>query len=77
MTGGKNMVYFVIVSVLLITVAPAHAYIDAGSGSYVLQMLIAGLLGLVFTIKLSWQRFKTFVGAKFSGKGPVEKRLSE
>ncbi len=71
------MVYFVIVAVLLITVAPAHAYIDAGSGSYVLQMLIAGLLGLVFTIKLSWQRLKTFAVSKFGGKKPIEKSGGE
>ena len=62
------MVYLVILAVLLITVAPAHAYIDAGSGSYVLQMLMAGILGLAFTIKLSWQRLKAFAASKFGGK---------
>lgn len=68
------MVYVVIVAVLLGTVAPAQAYIDAGSGSYVLQMLMAGLLGLAFTIKLSWQRLKTFTASKFAGKPRTEKR---
>ena len=68
------MVYLVIVAVLLGTVAPAHAYIDAGSGSYVLQMLMAGLLGVAFTIKLSWQRLKTFTASKFSGKPQTQER---
>ncbi len=67
------MVYLVIIAVLLITVAPAHAYIDAGSGSYVLQMLMAGLLGVAFTIKLSWQRLKAFASSKFGGKTPPAK----
>jgi hypothetical protein len=69
----EEMVYLVIVAVLLITVKPAHAYIDAGSGSYVLQMLMAGLLGLAFTIKLSWQRLKAFAVSKFGGKPRIEK----
>jgi len=73
----KEMKYLVIVAVLLITVKPAHAYIDAGSGSYVLQMLMAGLLGLAFTVKLSWQRLKAFVGVKFMGKPQIEKRGHE
>lgn len=71
------MVYLVVLAVLLITVAPAHAYIDAGSGSYVLQMIVAGFLGLLFTLKLSWQRFKTFAVSKFSGKGSMEKTVSK
>ncbi len=71
------MVYLVILAVLIGTVTPAHAYIDAGSGSYVLQMLMAGLLGLAFTIKLSWQRLKTFTAHLFAGKGKTEKKSGE
>lgn len=71
------MVYLVIVAVLLITVKPAQAYIDAGSGSYVLQMLMAGLLGLAFTIKLSWQRLKAFTVSKLGGKPRIEKSGDE
>ncbi len=71
------MVYLVIAAVLIGTVAPAHAYIDAGSGSYVLQMLMAGLLGLAFTIKLSWQRLKASTAKMFAGKIGMEKRGEE
>ena len=71
------MKYLVIIVILLGTVVPAHAYIDAGSGSYVLQMLMAGILGLAFTIKLSWQRLKAFTATKFGGKGRIEKRGDE
>ena len=61
------MKYLVIVALFLAVVRPAHAYIDAGSGSYILQMSMAGILALAFTIKLSWQRLKAFVGSMFSG----------
>lgn len=71
------MAYLVTIAILLITVRPAHAYIDAGSGSYILQMIVAGFLGLVFTIKLSWQRLKDFTASKFSGKSAIEKHSSK
>jgi hypothetical protein len=60
------MKYLVIFALLIITVAPAHAYIDAGSGSYVLQMAMAGILALAFTIKLAWQRIRTSIASLFA-----------
>lgn len=38
-------------------------YIDPGSGSYLVQVVVAALLGAAFWIKMSWQRIKAF----FSG----------
>lgn len=35
----------------LVAPAEAHAYLDPGTGSMVLQAIIAGLLGIVFTCK--------------------------
>jgi len=42
------------------------AYLDPGSGSYLLQLLIAGLLGSLFVIRASWDRIKTFFRRLFS-----------
>ena len=39
--------------------ARANAYLDAGTGSYVLQMLIAGTLGGLFTLKTYWKVLKS------------------
>ncbi|HXV13318.1 MAG TPA: hypothetical protein VEC56_03845 [Candidatus Krumholzibacteria bacterium] len=44
----------------------AHAYLDPGTGSYVLQMIIAGLLGAAFAIKMSWVRIKRFITGLFT-----------
>lgn len=52
------MKYLTIVALFLIALVPAHAYIDGGSGSYIVQMAMAGILGIVFSIKLAWQRIK-------------------
>lgn len=36
----------------------AHAYIDPSTGSYVLQIILAGILGTLFTLKLFWKRIR-------------------
>lgn len=36
--------------------ARVHAYLDPGSGSFILQVLLAALLGGMFLIKTYWQK---------------------
>ncbi len=38
----------------------ALAYLDPGSGSYLLQLLIGGLLGGLIVIKASWGKIKSY-----------------
>ena len=42
----------------------AYAYIDAGSGSVVIQVIIGALVGVGVTLKMYWYKLKE----KFSGK---------
>lgn len=44
--------------------AAAHAYLDPGTGSILVQSLLAGIAGAAAVVSLYWQRLKTF----FSGK---------
>lgn len=37
------------------------AYLDPGSGSYLLQLLIAGALGALFALRLYWKRVREFL----------------
>ena len=37
-------------------VQPVYAYLDPGSGSFLLQVLLASLLGALFLIKQFWSR---------------------
>jgi hypothetical protein len=69
------MKYLVIAAFVIASVAPAHAYIDAGSGSYVLQMAMAGLLALAFTVKLAWQRIRTYFAGMFKGEPRAGTRI--
>ena len=36
------------------------SYLDPGSGSYMLQLLIAGALGALFALRLYWSRVREF-----------------
>ncbi|MHC4714975.1 MAG: hypothetical protein ACYTAN_17170 [Planctomycetota bacterium] len=48
--------------------ASAHAYLDPGTGSYILMMLISGVVGGAYAVKLYWKRISAF----FSGKSSEE-----
>lgn len=42
-----------------IFVSDAHAYIDPGSGSVLLQLILGGIAGIGVVVKLYWDRAKT------------------
>jgi len=39
---------------------PAHAYLDPGTGSIILQLLLGGVAGGLVIIKLYWARLRSF-----------------
>ena len=39
-------------------------YLDPGSGSFIIQIAIAVLLGLGVALRASWSKIKTFFGIK-------------
>ena len=39
-------------------------YLDPGSGSFLIQLLIAAALGLGIALRASWGRIKTWFGSK-------------
>ena len=44
----------------------AYAYIDPATGSYLFQILLAGLLGAMFAVKMFWKSIKNFTVNLFS-----------
>jgi hypothetical protein len=46
--------------ICLVAAAPAHAYVDPGSGSYLFQFMIAGIAGSVYAVKTFWGRIRPF-----------------
>ncbi|MGB0911197.1 MAG: hypothetical protein ACPGYT_12610 [Nitrospirales bacterium] len=45
---------------------PALAYIDPGTGSYLFQMLMAGLLSSMFAVKMFWRNIRVYFSRFFS-----------
>ncbi len=61
-------ILFLIVTLQFTLSKNAFAYLDPGTGSYVFQILIATIIGGLFTIKMYWQKVKNFFGNLFSKK---------
>ncbi len=53
----------------------AYAYLDPGTGSFILQMAIAGLLGAMLSIKLAWANVKMFFNGLLSKSKEPESLL--
>lgn len=68
---------FIIVS---LAVNPAQAYIDPGSGSYLIQVLIGCLLGTMISIKAFWRNIwmslRLKMGAGRAGASKAEDSAS-
>ncbi|MCK4867756.1 MAG: hypothetical protein KAT39_06885 [Alphaproteobacteria bacterium] len=47
---------------LVAVTPPAHAYIDPGTAGLLLQAIIGGIVGALFTIRIYWQKIKLFLG---------------
>ncbi|MGM0632222.1 MAG: hypothetical protein ACQETO_03510 [Pseudomonadota bacterium] len=47
---------------VLLTATPAHAYLDPGTGSAIIQGLLAAGAALVVTLKLYWHRLLRLLG---------------
>jgi archaellum biogenesis protein FlaJ (TadC family) len=54
-------------------VADAHAYIDPGSGSVLLQLILGGIAGIGVVARLYWDRIKTRYHSLF-GRGESTNR---
>ena len=44
----------------------AYAYLDPGSGSFILQIAIAAIVGGLFVVKLYFNKIKTFLKKAWS-----------
>lgn len=74
--AAKHIVFF---SFLVIILFPpkAEAYLDPGTGSYVIQMLAAGLFGGLFIVKTWWREIKHFVSRIILRKEATSEKSSK
>ena len=61
---NKGLLSTVILFSLYVCVYPqvADAYIDLGTGSLIVQALIAAAFGVSLTVKIYWHKIKNFFG---------------
>jgi hypothetical protein len=61
-------------ALLLVFAAEAQvdAYLDPGSGSMLVQLLLGGVAGAAVIVKLGWQRFRSMLGMKDQDTKPHE-----
>lgn len=67
----KNLVFLLFFLTLMVD--NAYAYLDFGTGSYVLQILAASVIGVIFFIKKYLQAIKHF----FIRKAPSDEDITE
>lgn len=60
------MLAIYIAFLFIFTVEEAEAYIDPGTGSYLLQLAVGGLLAAAFTIRLFWRKLRSFMSNLFA-----------
>jgi len=53
----------IVAAVTLAYASPVYAYLDPGTGSIILQSLLAGVAVAVGFLRLYWHRFKTFLAS--------------
>ena len=61
-----NKFLFVLV-MLMVPVFDAQAYLDMGTGSYIIQGLLAGAFAVIYAVQAYWLRIRIFL-SKFFGK---------
>ena len=52
---------FLSLSCLVVATEPAHAYLDPGTGSILLQGLVAAVAGGLVALRLYWSKVKHFL----------------
>jgi hypothetical protein len=73
---GKNLkrlilgVGFLIVFFYVMFPRPVYAYLDMGTGSYVIQVVIASLFGVIVTLKVYWKKIKAYLASALKKKKP-------
>ncbi len=75
-TYSKNDKLFVVLTTCLL-MADAQAYLDPGTGTMILQGIVAGIVGGFMAIKMGWFRIKSFFPGSKSSTRPDDVKASD
>ena len=66
-TNSKLIILLVALCVLMFSANPAYAYLDPGTGSMMIQALLAAIAAISVSVGIFWGRLRSFFG-RFFGK---------
>jgi len=72
MNKNINWLSISIGSIIIVSlmIDDAYAYIDPGTGSMIIQMLIGVLVGVGIAVKVFWEKIKFSISARFARNEP-------
>ncbi len=56
-------IFFLAILFLSLFCREVYAYLDPGTGSYLLQLLTAAVFGILFAVKIHFRRIKAFLAS--------------
>jgi len=72
---GNSLRFIAFLSAMfLLWPTSAHAYLDPGTGSYIVQILIAILVSIGIVLKHRWSQLTSFLSRHFSGQAQKDPR---
>jgi hypothetical protein len=69
---GMNALLAILAFLIVSAPHPAWAYLDPGSGSMLLQVLLGGIAGAVVLVRIYWRRLMAFLGLAKPAASAVE-----
>ncbi len=63
--------------IVLLAAKPAYAYIDPGTGSMILQLLLGGVAGALMVLKLYFRKIRSFFAGLLGRQAQDENRKDE
>jgi hypothetical protein len=73
-TAFRGIRVWVLGLMAVVLAAPAHAYLDPGTGSYLFQLLVGAALGSLMAIKIYWRKIRDGFRKLLGRTDPPEKR---
>lgn len=63
-----NIIKYMLILLLIILPVDAHAYLNPGTGSYIIQVTLALILGGLFLVKVYYKKIKSYILKIFKTK---------